>query len=225
MKRLNLFVMCLFASLLVLDASAQEKKPYLGTSPMGLVSMSVNYPLYLTVLYRDVKDIKWESENVSVDTKSNMKVASSHDLTFSRTKKRASDKTPNFNKNYYYLTPTKLGPTKVVFSAVTDEGKVLKQTLVMSVGESSNMNLAMEVPTEIVKSGDSQSLKMNVGKDVKSVMVYISGQDKYYYEKASGGKVKFKLDLSDITKDAYVNIVAYDEEYKTNSYNSKVVVK
>jgi hypothetical protein len=112
-----------------------------------------------------------------------------------------------------------------VFSAVTDEGKVLKQTLVMSVGESSNMNLAMEVPTEIVKSGDSQSLKMNVGKDVKSVMVYIFGEDKYYYEKASGGKVKFNLDLSDITKDAYVNIVAYDKEYKTNSYNSKVVVK
>lgn len=225
MKRLNLFVMCLFASLLVLDASAQEKKPYLGTSPMGFVNMSMLSPLSLTVLYRDVKDIKWESENVSVDTESNKKAESSHGLTFSRTRKGASDKTPNYNRNYYYLTPTKLGPTKVVFSAVTDEGEVLKQTLVMSVGESSNMNLGLEAPAEIVKSGDSQSLKMTVGKDVKYVLVYISGQDKYYYEKASGGKVKFKLDLSDITKDAYVYIVAFDAEYKTNNFNSKIVVK
>jgi hypothetical protein len=67
MKRFNQFVMCLLASMLVLNVSAQDEKPFLRTQPVGFVQTNLLGFTVVSVYHRGVKDIKWKAENLTVE--------------------------------------------------------------------------------------------------------------------------------------------------------------
>jgi hypothetical protein len=56
-------------------------------------------------------------------------------------------------------------------------------------------------------------------------LVYVNGQDKYYYQKVSGRRAKIKLDLSDVTKNTRIFVLAYDAQYKSKYVYVKLNVK
>ncbi len=224
MKRFNQFVMCLLASMLVLNVSAQDEKPFLKTQPVGFVQTNLLGHTVVSVYHRGVKDIKWKAENLTVEPmdKSKMNAFNAPSIS-NRGGVVDTQKTPS--ENIYSLYAKEYGPGRVEFTGVTDSGEVLKSSLMFGVGDGLNDNLKLKTPEQIVKDGDSHTLKLKIDRDVKRVLVYVNGQDKYYYQKVSGRRAKIKLDLSDVTKNTLIFVLAYDAQYKSKYVYVKLNVK
>ena len=239
MKRVILIMMCLLASFKFSSAVAQKNEPKFGISPMAVVDVNKMSPLQISVIYRNVKDIKLNGVTVTekIDLEEYSLVDKMNDVLksiavgddnvkFVRKKTLRQHKFRDNKVEEYYLIPNKFGTTKVEFTAVADNGEVLKKTLVMNVCDGRNEGLEIDIPSDkIVKKGKTYPFIVNVGEDVKYVNVYIYGQDNVYYKKVSKGKVSFDLDLSGVSGEVRVKITAYDEEYKNRSIDTKLEVK
>ena len=239
MKRVILIMMCLLASFKFSSAVAQKNEPKFGISPMAVVDVSKMSPLQISVIYRNVKDIKLNGVTVTeqIDLEEYPLVDKMNDVLksiavgddnvkFVRKKTLRQHKHRDNKVEGYYLIPNKFGTTKVEFTAVADNGEVLKKTLVMNVGNGRNEGLEIDIPSDkIVKKGDTYPFVVKVGDDVKYVNVYVYGKGDYYYQKVSKGKASFNLKLDGVSENVRLKITAYDAEFKSLSTDATIEVK
>ena len=143
MKRVILIMMCLLASFKFSSAVAQKNEPKFGISPMAVVDVNMS-PLQISVIYRNVKDIKLNGVTVTekIDLEEYPLVDKMNDVLksiavgddnvkFVRKKTLRQHKIRDNKVEGYYLIPNKFGTTKVEFTAVADNGEVLKKTLAL----------------------------------------------------------------------------------------------